>query len=348
MATYPLTEATVSSFGPFGKAAVQFSPGLNVIIGDNATGKSQLMKLLYAATKSLREADAPTKKSVGRAVASKLQGTFQPQSLGRLARRVQGRSAASVRVKYGGIREPLQFGFSSHARTDVSVASVPDRPLEDEAVFLPTRELLSLGSSFLALYDDYDTGFEETWRDTVALLQKPALKGPRGARANAVLEPFSGLLHGATVFEDDGRFFLHQPGIGNLEASLVAEGHRKLAMIIRLIANGSLLDGGYLFWDEPEANLNPASQRAIVRAISELTANGTQVFVATHSTFLLRELEMAAGQLPVRYLGLSRGDQSADDPPAPVRIDASDELAELPLVAALDAEVEQASRYLAL
>ena len=29
------------------------------------------------------------------------------------------------------------------------------------------------------------------------------------------------------------------------------------AMLARLISTGSLLDKGYLFWDEPEANLNP-------------------------------------------------------------------------------------------
>nr|WP_240194682.1 hypothetical protein [Desulfobulbus rhabdoformis] len=36
-----------------------------------------------------------------------------------------------------------------------------------------------------------------------------------------------------------------------MEMPLVAEGLRKLAMLSRLIATGSLLDSGYLFWDEP-------------------------------------------------------------------------------------------------
>ncbi len=39
-----------------------------------------------------------------------------------------------------------------------------------------------------------------------------------------------------------------------MEMHLVAEGLRKLAMIARLIANGSLVDKVSLFWDEPEAN----------------------------------------------------------------------------------------------
>ena len=49
----------------------------------------------------------------------------------------------------------------------------------------------------------------------------------------------------------------------NMEMPLVAEGWRKLAMLVRLIATGSLLDKGCLFWDEPESNLNlvPRSMR---------------------------------------------------------------------------------------
>ncbi|WP_281258757.1 hypothetical protein [Avibacterium endocarditidis] len=42
-----------------------------------------------------------------------------------------------------------------------------------------------------------------------------------------------------------------------MEIPLVAEGLRKLAMVARLVATGTLLDKGCLFWDEPEANLNP-------------------------------------------------------------------------------------------
>lgn len=41
-----------------------------------------------------------------------------------------------------------------------------------------------------------------------------------------------------------------------MEMPLVAEGLRKVAMLARLIATGTLLEQGYLFWDEPETNLN--------------------------------------------------------------------------------------------
>ena len=41
------------------------------------------------------------------------------------------------------------------------------------------------------------------------------------------------------------------------EMPLVAEGHRKLAMLCTADRHQLVLDKGYLFWDEPETNLNP-------------------------------------------------------------------------------------------
>lgn len=348
MAQHPITHATARSFGPFRNIDIELSPGLNVVVGDNATGKSQLLKLLYSCTKSLKDARSLTKKELSGDLASKLDGVFRPDTLGRLSRRAQGKARAEVSVKYAQIGDALRFGFSSHAKREVGVDSIPNRELDDEPVFLPSHELLSLGSKFIALYDAYDTGFEETWRDTVALLQRPALRGPRAARASAMLQPFSDLLQGGSVFESDGQFYLRQPGIGNLEAPLLAEGHRKLAMIVRLIANGVLLEGGYLFWDEPEANLNPASQRAVAHALVHLAQSGAQIVVATHSMFLLRELQMNGGSLSPKYIGLSRRqDDDEQIATAEVVAQVSDDLDDLDDVAALEAEAEQAGRYLA-
>ncbi|WP_307683368.1 AAA family ATPase [Trueperella bonasi] len=196
------------------------------------------------------------------------------------------------------------------------------------------------------MFDAYETGFEETWRDTTELLWRPALRGPREIKATDFLEPVLQLLHG-TVFESGGRFYLRQPGIGNLESTLLAEGQRKLAMIARLVSNGVLLEGGYLFWDEPEANLNPKSLRVVAKVILQLAENGAQIFVSTHSMYLLRELQMGADDFPQvtpAFIGLVR-EEDADGDSAVVAELRSD-LDELSYIASLEAELEHADRYL--
>jgi predicted ATP-dependent endonuclease of OLD family len=43
-----LKSLTIKNFTVFTNSKIEFSPGINVIIGDNSTGKSHLLKLAYS------------------------------------------------------------------------------------------------------------------------------------------------------------------------------------------------------------------------------------------------------------------------------------------------------------
>jgi predicted ATPase len=344
MPDFPAVQLKVKSFGPLSSINVDFSPQLNVIVGDNATGKSQLLKLLYSCSNVLSLSDHDeqprTKASLSAHLASKLIGVFRPDSLGRLTSRSQGRASAEIELKYKGIALPLKFSFATNSKSDVRVHSQPGAVLSDTPVYLPTRELLSIYPGFVSLYETRELEFDETWRDTASLLGRAPLRGPHLQEANELLDPLQEVVEGAVV-EESGRFYVKTHGLGKIEANLVAEGERKLAMIIRLVQSGVLLEGGYLFWDEPEANLNPRSQRAVAKVIATLAQHGTQVFVATHSLYLLREIQILQTEAGVdaRFISLSR-DLSG------VTAQSSEDLDELENITALDIEAEQSLRYL--
>jgi hypothetical protein len=124
---------------------------------------------------------------------------------------------------------------------------------------------------------------------------------------------------------------------------LVAEGLRKFAMLARLIATGVLLESGMLFWDEPEANLNPRLVRPIAKTILELSRQGLQVFMATHSLFLLRELELLLAESThhPRQDPMFFGLHSLD---GAVEIQSGPALASIGSIAALDEELDQEDR----
>ena len=61
---------------------------------------------------------------------------------------------------------------------------------------------------------------------------------------------------GGSVNRIGEEFFLRNR-TGNLEFTLLAEGLSKLGLLWLLIQNGTLEASSILFWDEPEANMNP-------------------------------------------------------------------------------------------
>lgn len=349
MAQFPFEHIKISAFGPISGADIDVSPQLNVVVGENGTGKSQLLKLLYSAAFTVNGKPGQGKNKdlqkghLEKSIAQKLLGVFRPDELGRLVTRRTGTSNGTASLKFKGLGDPLTFGLSSRSRSAVEIISYPKQPLEDTSVFLPSRELISIYPGFVSLYDTTHLEFDETWRDTAILLGAPSLRGRREESASKVLQPLQEILQGS-VMEENGRFYLKRQGnvgAGKFEAHLMAEGERKLAMLVRLVSSGALLEGGYLFWDEPEANLNPRSQKYVAQVISLLASSGTQIFVATHSMFLLRELQMLASENSVetRYIGLEKTDSG-------VEAQSEKELEDLRVIPALEAENEQTARYL--
>ena len=122
---------------------------------------------------------------------------------------------------------------------------------------------------------------------------------------------------------------------------LVAEGWRKLAMLARLIVTGSLLDKGYLFWDEPETNLNPRYMKDVAKLLVDIARHGTQLFIATHSLFMMRELSMLlqASEVERRFFALAKLD-------GVVQVNPGDSAENVEPIEALDAELDQSERYL--
>ncbi len=335
------------NFTVFPDVRLKFGKNLNVIIGENGTGKSHILKAAYSAiaVSAGRAKDGganpPNKSKLEAALAEKLQAVFRPDGLGRLVRRKVGRGKCRLSYRFDSQKLNMRFTFSTVAKTKVTVVTAPSARVEKLPVFLPTRELLTIYPGFVSLYETTHLPFEETWRDTCLLLGAPLARGPRESRIKQLLVPLEKSMGGSVVFDHD-QFYLRIPS-GTMEMHLVAEGLRKLATVARLIATGSLLDKGYLFWDEPEANLNPKVVKTVAKTILQIAKSGIQVFVATHSLFLLRELHILQQrdfkELNGRCFGLHIGTDGA------VTVNQGKTMDDVGDITALDEELQQSERY---
>lgn len=305
----------VENFTAFGEAMLDFSPGFNVLVGENGTGKTHLMKLVYSVLRAFHETrleGVQSKSVLEERLATKLKSVFKPDELGRLVRRGPGKRKSRVRLdwtKSSGLSEHVAFELGSQAKQRVSLESLRDLA-EASAIFLPSREVLSFYPGFAASYDRRELEFDATYYDLCRALEaKPLKRGPREAQNKSLAEGLEEAL-GAKIRLVDGRFKLRFDDGSDLEAHLVAEGLRKLTTVLYLVLNGSLTGSSMLFWDEPESNLNPRYVSIVVDVLKELVDLGVQVFLSTHDYLVSQKLSLLAttGAAPIRFFMLTRGD----------------------------------------
>jgi len=286
-----ISSLQLNGFTVFDKTEFTFSPGINIFIGKNGTGKTHILKCIaasLAAVNEFKKSDSQAKDKFEGLMADKLKGFFKPEQLGRLVKRQQGRNNASVRIIKD--KKQLEYSFATNSKTSVKLEKY-EITKEIKSLYIPPREMFSLYEGFLSLIDNREVSFDETYVMLAKSLHMPILKGPRESEARDLVKPFEAELK--KVIKDHGRFYI-QDNTGKMEAHLVAEGLRKLASIMYLILNGELTRNSVLFWDEPESNLNPALISKVVDFIQLLAQKGVQIFIASHDYLLTHRLSLDA------------------------------------------------------
>jgi len=144
---------------------------------------------------------------------------------------------------------------------------------------------------FIGLYEQYQF-MEEVYYDLAKKLDKPLQRGRYDRITDELLRKIN-LEDLGRIYRKENEFYTYIKGVGNLESKLVAEGYRKLMMLVYLIKNGEFDKSTYLFWDEPEVNLNPSLSKSVVELLIFLaTELNIQIFVATHDYFIIKYFDL--------------------------------------------------------
>ncbi len=151
----------IENFTVFPKADLVFGKNLNVIIGENGSGKSHVLNVAYAAiaTSAQRAVSSPmnppTKALLETSLADKLRNVFRPDGIGRLARRRLGGGHTACKLAFAFAPKELDMSlqFSTVATSNIKLTKAPSSWADRLPVFLPTRELLSIYPGFVSLYE---------------------------------------------------------------------------------------------------------------------------------------------------------------------------------------------------
>lgn len=308
-----LTRLELEHFTAFEHAVFDFAPGVNVLIGENGTGKSHVLKLIYCLSEAVHrlaalDAHDPLRRTVPTSLFfEQLMTVFQPETISHLVRR--GRATAHIRATWSSNGGTATVELTIGGDRSLAV-SVPEHLSLARSTFVPTREVLSMFPGFIASYLKRESAFDRTLYDLCVALDARPLRDPGAARAH-LLEKIEAVL-GGQVVNEHGQFYLKLPD-GQLEAPLVAEGLRKLAMLDYLLLNGTIEPGGFLLWDEPEASLNPTLTELMADIALGLARDDVQLWLATHDYLLTSELALQTQQTTgeIAFFALDRTSASA-------------------------------------
>lgn len=312
----------LNNFMLFENAEIDWGKNINVICGENSTGKTTLLKVMYSVLKPLSKGnkEAINKEMEEQLFVNKLQGVFRPDGMkiGRLVSRKQGSNRTDFEVLLDKNQKiTMGFGNRQENHANIKIDASKFSGMYD-VIYIPTKEMISTTEHFASLYEEYHIDFEEMYYDLAKLLDRPLSKGPNTNEQNEVLKSFEEIMKGQIV-QRDKKFYLKVRGEGEFEMGLLSDGYRKLAMIVYLILSGSMNKNTILFWDEPETNMNPKTIRPIVQALVALAKMGVQIFVTTHDYFVQQEFNMLTvypelnpERLDIRFMSLYRDGEMND------------------------------------
>ena len=288
-----LEKIYVNNFTVFENLEIEFCDGINVLIGENGTGKTHLLKVLYA----FCESDTLSQ-------GSKL---LFPETL------AQCFFTEQLRTLFHQSMNPLditidinqkKYGYQAAVRKELSRETQLKPPLSDleilfqidgprtkekvKTAFIPAKDMLTHAGIEKDYVERY-IPFDKTLIDILFKSGMSELRELSPAAQNA-LAVIGNIIGGTVLFENNTYYIRREDQEICFQSE--AEGFKKLSVLWRLIETGLIERGTILFWDEPEANINPKYIPQLVDILYALQAAGVQIVLATHDYVLAKYIEL--------------------------------------------------------
>ncbi|MCB1190098.1 MAG: AAA family ATPase [Leptospiraceae bacterium] len=338
----------VSNFTCFKNLEVSFSPGMNFIIGENSSGKTHFLKILYSSISAINQTKnfaIQIKNELGeQMIAKELMEVFRPDSLNRLSSSEQTDIIIEI-IKTDGLNnESLDFHYSFSKEDDKSakIKLLDESNSFPSAIFIPVKEVLSFTTYFIDYYENHESDFDKTFYNLMKALSRAPIK--KDSEKYKVIEPLLDSLKeiiGGNIIRKEHKFYLITNDGMERETSLIAEGYRKIAMLYYLILTDNLKKGDILFWDEPDSSLNPKLIVSLTKALISLVEMGIQVFVTSHNLFFMHEIDLHVKKLgekfPTKFFSFVRKQSE-------VIVEEGRQLSELKTILSLDEALAQSDR----
>lgn len=278
-----ITKLDIKNFTVFNDLTIDFSPKINVIIGENGTGKTHLLKVAYglcSGSTLFKSKPDIGKDDIETALTAKLLRLFMPldDKLGKMRR--QGVAENAQLEAQFALDKKIGVSFHTNSKSLAIQENVNYEQYQSEPVFIPTKEVLSLVKGMVLDGHHLPTIkciFDDTYIDLSLLLMNsdgedsdgridldprfgsvvPAMVNAVGGKYQltggefcfqngAYLEkkaPLRSQGHQAQMYQDNVKTTFNPTKDPMFPSSMTAEGFRKVGILHRLLVNKSLNPG---------------------------------------------------------------------------------------------------------
>jgi predicted ATP-dependent endonuclease of OLD family len=267
-----------------GEFTADFCSEVNVLIGGNGTGKTTLLKTLYAfcnmssSTKIINSSPAMNPSFIVKKYFTTVPEHTDPSN----------GLTGTVSLFDNDISEKSGLSLNLDSNLISDTVYIQDLALfrkwvekNVQSVYIPEKDLLS---NLKGLPETYEYGKAQYTQCEIDIVKKARVLAdtPEQPLYKKICDIISGQP------QNDGQsFYMKRNNIAvPVPFSMEASGYRKFGLLATLIRNEQIKPDSILFWDELENSLNPELIPALVDVLLELSRNGVQIFIATHSEML--------------------------------------------------------------
>lgn len=299
----------LKNFTVFKNLKVNFSKGINVIIGENGTGKTQLIKAIYSDIQIAKSKDIDDISKYFKSV--NVNDRFfvkqlKPLFLEVKASKIDNKSdkaylMGELHLNINGIN--TSFGSEDEYSYEISYPSK-----EINCTFIPAKDMLTHSKGLVSMADKFsEFPFDKTLIDIIKIAGQWQLKEPPKI-ALKVLPILEQMMDGKVVIDNE-EFYVKKNNGEMVDFAVEAEGLKKIGLLWQLLMNENITENSVLLWDEPESNINPKFMPNLIEILIELQKNGVQIFVTTHDYMFAKYFEVKRSENDeIMYYSLYRTD----------------------------------------
>ena len=287
-----ITTISIQNLGPIPQMTAEGLGKVNLVIGPNQSGKTFLLKALFAGMKTIEQYKRGKENRTDKDILSdKLYWTFQASELGSIVSK--GESSMSFSM-VSDKKEELTCSFGPSAKKQANIDKNTFKPRSSNTVFIPAKEILSIRDIILEAKDENQFGFEEPYSDLAKALSRTQ-KGQNYESFVQAREIVSSMVGGRLEYNEDKKEWQFRDNDRKLyEVATTSEGVKKLSILDILLGNRYLDNQSVIIIDELEANLHPSMISQFLNAIFMLADSGIQFFISSHSYFVIKRLYIQA------------------------------------------------------